>query len=414
VRWDAWRETLTPELDRRGLLIEVGGHGYQNYLAASMEGGRLFAEHPEWFGRDTSCTPSRAEHLVFNTANADAVAYLTRNVVAYLAQRPPDGARWAECRADEALGTAEDRQARLVNHVAAELRRVRPDVRLEMIAYAQAKNPPQTVTLDSTVLVDFCPIGQNFDVDIDDPAGSNNRQYVEALALWKRKFRGDVGLYSYYRRYAWRSLPVVLPRYIGRDMRWYARLPVRAASVYSEPGDWFTYETNYFTFGRLAWNPDENVDALLDRHARARYGDAWRTARRALASLEDVVRVYGSIQYSRPRPADGVDAARVRIERDLAAVRAAGARGAAPAHRASLDKLALMLDFARRDLALQAARARRVPPAALRPVADSLIATLHANRDRGVVLLYRADDSARYLRHYGITGAAAAAPAGTP
>jgi hypothetical protein len=420
VRWDAWRETLTPELDRRGLLIEVGGHGYQNYLNASMEGGRLFAEHPEWFGRDSSCTRARTEHLVFNTANADAVAYLTRNVVAYLARRPeidifdfwpPDGARWAECRDDEALGTPEDRQARLVNHVAAELRRVRPDVRLEMIAYAQAKNPPHSVVLDSTVLVDFCPIGQNFDVDIDDPAGGNNRQYVEALALWKRKFRGDVGLYSYYRRYAWRSLPVVLPRYIGRDMRWYASLPVRAASVYSEPGDWFTYETNYFVFGQLAWNPGASVDALLDRHARARYGAEWRAARRALAALEDVQRVYGSIQYSRPKPPATVDSARGAVERQLGDVRAAAPRAGRPAHRAALAKLAVMLDFSRRDLALHAARARGTPPAALRPTADSLVAMLHANRDLGVVLLYRPDDSARYLRHYGITGAAASAPA---
>ena len=32
VKWDNWRDALTPELQKRGILIEVGGHGYQNFL----------------------------------------------------------------------------------------------------------------------------------------------------------------------------------------------------------------------------------------------------------------------------------------------------------------------------------------------------------------------------------------------
>jgi hypothetical protein len=32
VRWDQWRERIIPELDRRGISLEVGGHGYQSFL----------------------------------------------------------------------------------------------------------------------------------------------------------------------------------------------------------------------------------------------------------------------------------------------------------------------------------------------------------------------------------------------
>src|SRR6201999_1438743 len=52
VMWDNWREVLTPELQKRGITIEVGGHGYQNFLNADMEGGKLFDQHSEWFGLD--------------------------------------------------------------------------------------------------------------------------------------------------------------------------------------------------------------------------------------------------------------------------------------------------------------------------------------------------------------------------
>ena len=123
VRWDAWRDALVPELERRDLIVEVGGHGYQNFLGPEMEEGALFERRPEWFGRDSSCRPSRAERLVFDSENADAVAYLLRNVVDYVAARPeldifdfwpPDGARWAECAEWVARGTPADRQARLV------------------------------------------------------------------------------------------------------------------------------------------------------------------------------------------------------------------------------------------------------------------------------------------------------------
>jgi hypothetical protein len=411
VRWDAWREALTPELDRRGLLIEVGGHGYQNYLNADMEGGRLFVEHPQWFGQDAQCRPSSAEHLVFNTENADAVRYVAANVVRYLKAHPeidifdfwpPDGARWAECEDWAMYGTPQDRQAKLVNQVAAALREAGVTTRLEIIAYAHAKLPPQTVTLDPSVLVDFCPIGQNFDVQISDPAGGNNRQYVDAIGDWRRRFGGDIGLYSYYRKYAWRSLPVVIPHYMQRDLQWYAGVPLQAASTYAEPGDWYTYEVNHFVFGQLAWNPRVDVDSLLDGITRARYGGAWRAARAALVTLEDVVRVYGSIPYSAAPPADSIAAARRTLEARAAALDAV--RLSDPVLAANLQRLRLMLDFARRDLALQQMRAGHAPTAAVRAGVEQLVTFLQSSADHGVFLMRGEGDLARYLKQYKVDG----------
>ncbi|HEU4632286.1 MAG TPA: DUF4838 domain-containing protein [Gemmatimonadaceae bacterium] len=409
VRWDAWREALTPELDRRGLLIEVGGHGYQNYLNADMEGGRLFAEHPDWFGQDAQCRPSRAEHLVFNTESPDAVRYVIDNVIRYLRAHPeidifdfwpPDGARWAECEDWAAFGTPEDRQAKLVNQVAAALREAGIPTRLEIIAYAHAKLPPQTVALDPSVLVDFCPIGQNFHVQIDDPAGHNNAIYVDAIHHWRQRFRGDIGLYSYYRKYAWRSRPVVIPHYLQHDFQWYAGVPLQAASTYAEPGDWYTYEVNHYLFGQLAWNPWVDVDALLDRMTRARYGGAWQAARAALVTLEDVVRVYGAIPYSPSQPADGIAAALRRVEERAAALD--GVRLADPVLAANLDRLRLMLGFARRDLALQRLRAGGADPATVRAGVEELVAFLQADADRGVFLMRGEGDLGRYLTQYGV------------
>src|SRR5688500_7804353 len=60
VKWDNWRVELTPELQKRGITIEVGGHGYENFINAKMNDGRLFEEHPEWFGVDEKGERSKA------------------------------------------------------------------------------------------------------------------------------------------------------------------------------------------------------------------------------------------------------------------------------------------------------------------------------------------------------------------
>ncbi|HEX6536050.1 MAG TPA: DUF4838 domain-containing protein [Gemmatimonadaceae bacterium] len=406
--WDDWRAPITPELDKRGLTLEVGGHGYQNFLAPDMEGGTLFERHPEWFGRDSSCTPSRATHLVFDTGNPDAVAYLIGNVVKYVTAHPeidvfdfwpPDGARWGECKDLAAEGSVEDRHARLVSQLHAALKQARPDLRLEVIAYAHAKLPPQHVALPADVLVDFCPIGQDFDAPIYDPSAHNNAIYVDAIHQWRRAFPGDIGLYSYYRKYAWRSLPNVLPHYMQHDLQWYASIPLQGISSYAEPGDWYTYELNHWALGHLAWNPRVDIDSLVGDFVRGRYGPAAIPAAQALATLENVFRVRGSFPYSAVDSATEIARARAEVEARRVAVRNARWRATGPL-AANLGRLELMLDFAERDLEIQEARAAHVSMATVRGKVRSLVSFLTDHRDRGVFVVYGGDDFARYLKHY--------------
>jgi hypothetical protein len=83
VKWDNWREKVAPELQKRDITIEVGGHGYQNFLNAEMEGGALFDKHPEWFGMNDKGERMKAHGRVICTSNPDAVAYLTANFIWY-------------------------------------------------------------------------------------------------------------------------------------------------------------------------------------------------------------------------------------------------------------------------------------------------------------------------------------------
>lgn len=296
VKWDTWREALTPELRKRDIQIEVGGHGYQNFINAKMPEVKA---HPEWLGIDETGRRSEKQHVVFCTSNPDAVAFLTKNVVAYLKARPeidifdfwpPDGARWCECDACKAMGTPADRQAKLVGQVIAAARKQGVKARFECIAYAVYTDPPVNPPMDPSVLIDFCPIGQCFEVQINDPASERNAEYARDLQAWRKAFKGDLSIYSYYRKYAWDSLPVILPHYMQADMKWYAKVGTNGMSSYSEPGDWRTYELNHYVLSQLSWNPDCDVDAVIDEFCAARYPKCADAAKALLMAMEDTVR----------------------------------------------------------------------------------------------------------------------------
>lgn len=403
VRWDNWRQALTPELQRRDLIVEVGGHGYQNFLNAEMDGGIHWERHPEWFGQDAQGQRRKEHARVFCTSNPEAVRFVIDRFQTYVKERPeiriydfwpPDGARWCECAPCLALGSPSERHAQLVNQVQAAAARVRPGLRLECLAYSSYVTPPEKTKLDPAVLLDFCPIAQSFEVQIDDPYSAQNAAYAAAITAWRQAFTGEISLYSYYRKYAWKSLPVVFPEYVQRDLRWYFGLPLQGVSSYAEPGDWATYELNHYALGQLAWNSAVNVPALVQGFCEARFGPAAEAARGVYAVLGRVVRTHGSLPGTRLKAPEQIRTAALEL-RD--AVEKLQAAPAAPA----VERLLLAAEYARRDLEIQEARAVRKPPAEIRTLVESLAAFLAAHAERGVFLPHARLEVPRLLQTYG-------------
>ena len=298
VKWDNWRERLTPELQKRGIMIEVGGHGYENFLNAGMENGKLFELHPEWFGMDENGKRSPDKHTVFCTSNRDAVDYLRNNVIAYLESRPeieifdfwpPDMEKWC-CCSECSKTPPEQLHFELVNHIAEELREHLPQVKLECLAYSRYISPPENVKLNPAVLLDFCPVTQNYQVQFYDEKSSKNSMYNENLRKWLEVFEGEISLYSYYRKYKWRSLPNIFPHYLQNELRYFRSIGMKGVSIYSEPGDWFTYGPNYYVLGHLAQHPDADVDALMNEYTALLFGPAAEVMNGVYKALEDIVR----------------------------------------------------------------------------------------------------------------------------
>lgn len=307
VVWNKVRNSLIPELKKRGILVEVGGHGYQNFLPAS----KYFAQHPDWFG-SWNGKRSATANVVFNTSNKAAVHQFTENIISYLKGHPeisifdlwpPDGAEWSNDSANLCLGSPSDRQAILLNQVVPVIQKACPGVKVEFIAYAQYQNPPQDVRIEpKDLLMDFCPGGRSFAYPIWDKNVPTNATYESSLKKWftRGAYKGQIGWYSYYTKYIWRSLPVVIPHLIQKEMRYLHSLGVVGIGCFSEPGNWFTYELNHYTIAEASWNSSVNVDSLIQDYARTEFGPAMKPVIRYFGIMEKTVPFANRIQGTPP------------------------------------------------------------------------------------------------------------------
>ncbi|MEX2371366.1 MAG: DUF4838 domain-containing protein [Bacteroidales bacterium] len=376
TRWEdfKWLET---ELQKRAILLEVGQHGYQNFLNSGMESGTLFTKHPEWFGKDSLCNPDPSAHTVFNTSNKEALDYFTNNFLSYIESNPavgifdlwpPDFAKWQQCGEDfpESPGVI---QAKVTESVLEAVREAGTELRLQMIAFDKTLQP---VPLDEKILVDICPIHQNFESQIYDSSSVQNMVYAEAIRSWREQFDGELGIYTYYRKYAWKSLPNIIPHYMQNDLKWYASIPVQGISCYAEPGDWLTYELNHFILAKLEWNPVVNVDSLISIFCRGRFGNGWELGKSVYAFLENTVRFYSNIKGSSLKPALETALKIEEVDELINAV--IKERGdAEPVISEIFTALLTMLQYLKLDLELQQASASGL-------VEEDVVAKLHELR----------------------------------
>jgi hypothetical protein len=295
TEWDHWRTAITPELRKRGMLIEVGGHGYPNFLSTE----KYFAQHPEWFGvYDGKRSTDPRE--VFATSNPDAVNTFVANVRSYLKSHPeidildvwpPDGARWSDAPEDLALGSPSERQTLLLNHLYQELKTEFPKLRLQFIAYQVYTVPPSEHKPDPGVLMEFCPINRSFESPLYASDYPQSEEYFHDLESWLKGVMdpSNIAIYSYITKYAWRSYPVLIPHLIVDEARRFHSLGIGGMSTYSEPGNWATFELDHYITARALWNPQLNTDAELADYTSHRYGPAGPAVLGYLSLVEQVV-----------------------------------------------------------------------------------------------------------------------------
>ena len=161
-----------------------------------------------------------------------------------------------------------------VNNLAKELKKRMPDKKLAALAYQGHTDPPD-FPLEDNVSVMVCMLPFSTAMGALSPACHS--EIMRRLSKWNEKLGGDRSrLYMWdYACYPtfWTAAPVIYPHYLQQLLKESGGL-INGVFVNTGAG---TLQSNHFMFmvwGRLLWNPEADVDALLKDYCRAYYGPA--------------------------------------------------------------------------------------------------------------------------------------------
>ncbi|MFQ5808932.1 MAG: DUF4838 domain-containing protein, partial [Armatimonadota bacterium] len=140
--WAGQRERLWPEMQNRGLELQLGGHylyGFRNE--------ELFEQHPDWFREQDGRRIPKSNLCV---SSRDGLAYWTSQAVSLVREKmmeadsfhiwPDDGGAWCQCSRCRGLSPA-DQSFILANAFASGIRQLKPQARVAFLVYGETMRP---------------------------------------------------------------------------------------------------------------------------------------------------------------------------------------------------------------------------------------------------------------------------------
>lgn len=292
-----------------GTLNLKGGHAFPHLWA------KYGKDHPEWFAlqpdgsRDQSPNPDRARLCV---SNPDLIAAIAQEKIEELNKNPNllgvsiapnDGGRttFCTCPQCEALDATKgrqvllwdftkgsrrdfehvsltDRMASFWNGIAEQVAKVHPDKLLVVDAYSVYAAPPFERKLHPNLVVRFAPLGYHD----EDYRQRSLRDWEDWSKASKRiYFRPNLMLAG--RR---DGMPLLYVHNFGKDFQYLANNGMMGTDFDSCCHHWATQGLNYYVVARLHWNPEQDVDAIVDDYCQAGFGPAAKSVRRYFDGLE--------------------------------------------------------------------------------------------------------------------------------
>ena len=307
------RQEIVPEIVKRGLGLQYGGHSYFAWLPPD----KYFKDHPEYYSATVSeVTPvgvsaqGRKPESI-NFANPEVARVMAENIADFLNKNPevsmvtvwmndaPASCSTPECLKMEGplrLSISHPRNShpliisfsntalKFTNEVARQLRKTHPRVLVNHIAYNELVDAPTNVAPEENVLVCLAPIQRapfrlgstgGYFRPINDPTNEINSAHLGEIRKWVALSK-NFYVWDYFS--LWWTLGSNRPRWhfpimetIASDLRFY-RDQLGLTRVSSEIVDW--HEENMYVYARLAWNPDLSWQVALEDFCRRSYGQA--------------------------------------------------------------------------------------------------------------------------------------------
>jgi hypothetical protein len=261
--WKEVHQDLLPELQKRGFVIEMSEHCAPVFFPRS-----LFKDHPDWFamshGQRKLGPPPYSGQMCYS--NKEAVEYYANAIADYAEKHPEfhiigtwplDGGEYCECENCKDPETV----FKAAMHVAEKVRKVRPDMIVEHLAYKVQTWRPPGMEIPSNMSVLWCPDAGDRD--------SLVREWIE-----KTRNAGGVYQFEYYMgdNYRTRANVWLRPEYSAGVARHASEMGFRGViSLFLPIQNWWRSSFNNWFFARACWDKDLNIKASVRNYCMNYY-----------------------------------------------------------------------------------------------------------------------------------------------
>ena len=183
-----------------------------------------------------------------------------------------------------------DPMLELYNNVARILQNKYPDSKgkIGFLAYANMTIPPvRDMVAERSLFCELAPIDIDPIHGMDDPLSAPRQEYRDMMYKWAEVMRGRLCIYDYDQSMlVWRDIPNPSHQAFRQDVQHYRKAGILGVNTESRNAIATTF-LNLYVRAQLLWNPDEDVDALLQEFYPKFYGPAAAPMRTYWSTIYD-------------------------------------------------------------------------------------------------------------------------------
>jgi hypothetical protein len=160
----------------------------------------------------------------------------------------------------------------MVNHVAREAAKVRPDVTIATYAYAPSARPPKNLRMEPSVRIQYATYNADQLHPFGSPASLTNLDYLRDIQEWNRISTGMMYWYYGMGSYTDFFAPPVTLRMAGPHMR--TLIESKARSIFVQGDPVVFSELLQYVYARLLWNPRLDSHEVIGEFVDLYYGES--------------------------------------------------------------------------------------------------------------------------------------------
>jgi hypothetical protein len=175
-----------------------------------------------------------------------------------------------------------DPMLELYNNVASVLQKKHPEskAKIGFLAYANMTIPPvRDMVAERSLFAELAPIDIDPIHGMDDHQSPPRQEYRDMMYKWAKVMQGRLCIYDYDQgMLVWRDIPNPSHQSFAQDVQHYRKAGILGVNTESRNAIATTF-INLYLRSRLLWNPDEDVDVLLNDFYSKFFGPAEKPMR---------------------------------------------------------------------------------------------------------------------------------------